>query len=239
MDGFTKEQTPECGVCRFKISCFYGKLDAGAQKAWGNLRLARKFKDGEEIYSESQQPQGVYTVCKGRVKIFSTDAKGQQLITWIRHPGETFGHIALFSENEYSCGGRTMGETVLSFVNKKKLEDFLDRHPGTYKLFLHKIAVEMHSLQLKLKDTAYKSAHSKVARALINAISYKSKDTSTPAIHGLKRTEIAEITGLALETVVRTLAEFEKRHIIKREPKSIRILECGLLTKIADPHSKK
>ena len=129
-----------------------------------------------------------------------------------------------------------MGDTVLSFVSTKKLEDFLDKHPGTYKLFLHKIATEMHSLQLKLNDTAYKPARSKVARALINAISYRSKDTSTPAIHGLKRTEIAEITGLALETVVRTLAELEKRHVIKREPKAIKILDAALLTKIADPH---
>jgi len=239
MDGFTKEQTPECGICRFKTSCFYSKLDADAQKAWNQLRLARKFKDDEDIYSEAQQPQGVFTVCKGRVKIFSTDAKGQQMITWIRHPGETFGHIALFSESDYACNGMAMGDTVLSFVNKKKLEDFLDKHPGTYKLFLHKIATEMHSLQLKLKDTAYKSARSKVARALINAISYKSKDTATPAIHGLKRTEIAEITGLALETVVRTLAELEKRQVIKREPKAIKILDCAILTRIADPHSRK
>jgi len=236
MDGFTKEQAPECGVCRFKGSCLFSKLDAEAQKAWSGLRLARKFKAEDEIYSEAQQPQGVYTVCKGRVKIFSTDAKGQQMITWIRHPGETFGHIALFSKMEYFCNGRAMGDTVLSFVSTKKLEDFLDKHPGTYKLFLHKIATEMHSLQLKLNDTAYKPARSKVARALINAISYRSKDTSTPAIHGLKRTEIAEITGLALETVVRTLAELEKRHVIKREPKAIKILDAALLTKIADPH---
>jgi len=113
MDGFTKEQTPECGVCRFKTDCFYSKLGAEAQKAWTELRLARKFRDEEDIYSESQQPQGVYTVCKGRVKIYSTDAKGQQMITWIRHPGETFGHIALFSEYEYSCSGRAMGLSLI------------------------------------------------------------------------------------------------------------------------------
>ena len=239
MDGFTKEQAPDCGICRFKANCIYVHLDAEAQKGWNALRLAHKFKDEDEIYSQSEQPQGLFTVCKGRVKIFSTDAKGQQMITWIRHPGETFGHIALFSGNDYYCDGRTMGETTLSFVSRKKLEEFMDKHPKTYKLFLFKLANEMHAMQLRLNDTAYKSARSKVARALINAISYKSKDTSTPAIHGLKRTEIAEITGLALETVVRTLADLEKRHIIKREPKAIKLLDCALLTRIADPHSKK
>jgi CRP/FNR family transcriptional regulator len=239
MHRFTKDKAPDCGVCRFKASCFYNKLDAQAQKAWNALKFGCKFGDDETIYNEAQQPQGVYTVCKGRAKVFSTDAKGQQMITWIRHPGETFGHIALFSENDYFCNSRAMGETILSFVDKKSLEQFLNDHPKTYKLFLHKVATEMRTLQLKLKDTAYKPARSKVARALLNAISYKSKDTERPAIFGLKRTEIAEITGLALETVVRTLADLEKRNIIKREAKSIKILDHDTLVRVADPHSKR
>jgi CRP/FNR family transcriptional regulator len=239
MDRFTKNQAPDCGSCRFKAVCFYNKLDAQAQKSWNAIKVGRKFADEEGIYNEFQQPLGVYTVCKGRAKVFSADAKGQQMITWIRHPGETFGHIALFSENDYFCNSRAMGDTILSFVDKKSLEHFLNEHPKTYKLFLHKVATEMRGLQLKLKDTAYKPARSKVARALINAISYKSKDTSSPAIHGLKRTEIAEITGLALETVVRTLAELEKRSVIKREAKSIKILDYQTLLRVADPHAKK
>ena len=239
MERFTKDQAPDCAVCRFKVNCVYSRLDAQAQKAWNKLKLARKFSDEESIYNECQQPLGTYTVCKGRAKVFSTDAKGQQMITWIRHPGETFGHIALFAENEYFCNSRAMGETVLSFVDKKSLEHFLDENPKAYRLFLHKVASELHTLQIKLKDTAYKPARSKVARALINAISYKSKDTSAPAIHGLKRTEIAEITGLALETVVRTLAELEKRSIIKRETKAIKILDYPTLVRVADPHAKK
>ena len=239
MDRFTKQQAPDCITCRFKPNCFVVRLDAETQKVWNSLKLGRKFTDEEQIYAECQPPQGVYTVCKGRAKVFSTDAKGQQLINWIRHPGDTFGHIALFAEDQYFCNSEAMGDTILSFVDKKNLETFLDKHPQTYKIFLRKIAKELHSLQLKLNDTAYKPARSKVARALINAISYKSKNTTNPAIHGLKRTEIAEITGLALETVVRTLAEMEKRSIIKRETKSIKILDYPTLVKIADPHAKK
>jgi len=239
MDRFTKQQAPDCINCRFKPNCFVVRLDPETQTEWNALKLGRKFADEEEIYAECQKPLGIYTVCKGRAKVFSTDAKGQQMITWIRHPGDTFGHIALFSENEYFCNSRAMGDTILSYVETKKFEEFLNRHPKVYKIFLRKIANEMRALQLKLKDTAYKPARSKVAKALINAVSYKSKNTAAPAIHGLKRTEIAEITGLALETVVRTLADLEKRNVIKREIKAIKILDYPTLVRIADPHAKK
>ncbi len=212
-------------------------MEPAAQKVWNNIRSAAVFSTNHDIYAESQKPEGVFVICRGRAKVFTTDAKGQQLITWIRHPGEMFGHIALFSRKDYLCNGRTMGATTLSFVDNKTLNEFLNSFPKTYPLLLHTISNELRAIQLKLKDTAYKPAKSKVAMALIKAISYKSKNTSAPAIHGLKRTEIAEITGLALETVVRALAELEKKKVIKRETKAIKILDYNSLAKLAGAQS--
>lgn len=238
MTGFSKKDQTNCFKCNFKASCFFQHLDPAAQKVWNDIRLSRPFGDDDDIYAESQKPCGIFVVCRGRVKVFTTDIKGQQMITWIRHPGEIFGHIALFSQNEYLCNGKVMGDAVLSYIDGKTLGEFLNAYPKTYLLFLHKIANEVRDIQLKLNDTAYKPAKSKVAQSLINTISFKSKNTDKPAIHGLTRTEIAEITGLALETVVRTLAELEKNKIIKREPKAIKILNYHALARIANPHAK-
>jgi CRP-like cAMP-binding protein len=239
MNGFTKDASPDCISCRFKSSCIFSHLEPGAQKLWNDIKTSRRFTDDDEVYPEGQDPAGIYVVCKGRAKVMSSDARGQQLINWIRHPGETFGHIAYFAQTPYTSNCLAMNDTLISFLDKKRLDGLLDTWPKTYKIFLHKLAGEMRAIQHKLKDTAYKPARSKVARALINAISYKSKDTTAPAIHGLKRTEIAEITGLALETVVRTLQDLEKRHILKRELKSIKILDYATLAKVADPHARK
>ncbi len=239
MNRFTNASVPGCQACRFRSSCFYDRLEPAAQKIWNKVRTAAEFATERNVYSEGEMPKGIYVICKGRVKVFTTDNRGQQLITWIRHPGEIFGHIALFSQFEYRCSGRAMGPTVLSFIDAKALHELLDAYPKTYLLLLRTIATELRIVQHKLKDTAYQPARSKVATALINAISYSSKDTPAPAIHGLKRTEIAEITGLALETVVRALAELEKKHIIKRETKAINILDYPALMKLAGFHPSK
>ncbi|HOW89532.1 MAG TPA: Crp/Fnr family transcriptional regulator [Elusimicrobiales bacterium] len=239
MSRFSKTGVPDCRTCRFKPSCFYDHLDPAAQKAWNKVRSAAEFSADQTVYSEGEMPEGIYVICKGRVKIFTTDSRGQQLITWIRHPGELFGHIALFSQCEYRCSGKSMGHTVLSLIDSKSLSAFLDAHPGTYPLLLRTIATELRMVQDRLKDTAYQPAKSKVAATLIRAISYKSKGTASPAIHGLKRTEIAEITGLALETVVRALAELEKSRVIKREAKAIKILDYPVLSRLAGFHPSK
>jgi CRP/FNR family transcriptional regulator len=233
MAGFLKSEAPDCFSCSFKPFCFSDHLEPDAQKAWNDIRSARRFKDDEDIYAECDKPAGIFVVCKGRAKVFTTDIKGRQLIIWIRRPGEIFGHIALFAAGDYLCNARSMGDTTLSYIDAKVLGEFLNSYPGTYSLFLNKIANEVRTIQLKLKDTAYKPAGSKVALALINAVSFRSGNTAAPAIYGLKRTEIAEITGLALETVVRALAELEKKKIIKRENKAIKILDYPVLSRIA------
>ena len=239
MNGYTKEAGYDCPTCRFRANCLFSSLETGAQKAWISAKVSRKFQDNEEIYSEGQAPEGMFVVCKGRAKVMSSDARGQQLINRISHPGETFGHIAYFANTEYTSTCLAMNDTVISFFDRKHLDALLENWPKTCRLFLCKLALEMRSMQHKIKDTAYKPARSKVARALLNAISFKTRNTPNPAIHGLKRTEIAEITGLALETVVRTLQDMEKRQIIKRELKAIKILDYQTLVKIADPHAKK
>ncbi len=239
MISFTKNTAPDCFSCKFKPSCFCDRMEPAAQKTWNDIRLAANFPAAHDIYAQSHLPEGIFIVCKGRTKIFSSDAKGSQMIHSICHPGGIFGHIALFSRNKYICNSRTMGPATLSYIDAAALNKFFKTYPETYPLLLHKISNELRALQLKLNDTAYKPAKAKVAQALINTISYKSKNTAVPAIHGLQRTEIAEITGLALETVVRALAELEKKKIIKRESKAIKILDYATLARMADPHAKK
>lgn len=234
---FQKSAAPDCGACTFRKSCLFDGLSASAQKTWKDLRSGRHFRDGEAVFSETQKPTGMYVVCKGRVKVYSTDSKGQQFITWIRHPGEVFGHIAVFADGEHVCSAEAMGSATLSHIDTRALNSFMSGHSAElYPLMLKRVSKELRSVQMRLKDTAYKPAKSKVAETLIKSISYKSKNTPNPVIYGLKRTEIAEITGLALETVVRTLAEFEKKKYIRRELKSLHVLDLPTLQKIAGHH---
>lgn len=230
---FSKENVPNCNDCKFRLDCIYSLLSHEAQKKWNEIRTASKFSDKAPIYTEGSIPEGIYVVCMGRVKISSTDFQGQQMITWIRHPAEIFGHIALFSEKEFHCNAESMRNSLISFIDRKKFQDFMGSYTEVASIMMKKMAVENRTMQLKLKDTAYKPAKSKIAHTLIKHISFKSRNTPNPTIYGLKRTEIAELTGLALETVVRTLSELEKKKIIKRSPSYIKILDYDALCKIS------
>ncbi len=230
---FSKVNLPDCNECKFRFDCIYSQLSPEARKDWNESRLSDNLSNKSIIYSEGTMPQGLYVVCMGRVKIYNTDSQGQQMIIWIRRPAEIFGHIALFSDKGFDCNAEAMGDIKLSFINKSNIERMIIKYPKIASIMLKKMSIENRIMQLKLKDTAYKSAKSRIAHTLIKHISFKSKNTPTPTIYGLKRTEIAELTGLALETVVRTLSDLEKKNIIKRSPNHIRITDYQTLLKIS------
>ncbi|MCG2724907.1 MAG: Crp/Fnr family transcriptional regulator [Elusimicrobia bacterium] len=233
---FKNNKKIDCLKCIFQKNCVFNDLDLKTKIEWNSLKRAASCENGHLIYKEGEKPTDIFIVCGGRVKIFTTDSKGQQMITWIHHPGKTFGHISLFAENDYRCNAECMGKTIISAIDQKSFRYLLDSYPKLYMLFLKSISADICVMELNLKDTAYKPAKVKIANTLLKSISFKSKDTTYPTIYGLKRTEIAEITGLALETVVRALAAMEKNKIIKREAKYIKILNLAKLHKISDTH---
>ena len=227
------EVVSNCQKCKFLKNCIFDQLSLAAKNQWVRIIKILKFQNEEMIYNEGEKPENVFVVCKGRVKVYSTDYTGQQLIIWIRYPGEMFGHLAIFSEKEYYCNAQAMGETFIAKINRNDFMEFLKKFPEMYEILVRKMAMDNRILQIKLQESAYKPAKAKVAHTLIKHISYKTKNSDQPYIYGLKRREIAEITGLAIETVVRVLSNFEKNKIIQRSTNYIKILDYPKLLKIS------
>ncbi len=79
-----------------------------------------------------------------------------------------------------------MGKTLVSEMDIKSFKKFLNAQPKLYHFLLKKLSQDLIELQGSLKDTAYKPAKVKIANTLLKSISFKSKDTNSPTIHGLK-----------------------------------------------------
>lgn len=230
--GFSKQEAPNCDLCKFRNNCFYNFIDRQSQKAWKELRVANRFKSGDSLFYEGEKPSGIYAICQGRIKIYKTSRGGQQLITRIEYPGDLVGHIALFAGGNYKSNAECMGDTVVSFVEYKPFCRFLEEYPRACIALLQALAKDILVGDAKARDIAYKPAKVRMADVLIKSVSARSKGTSKPIVYGIKRRELAEMAGLTVETAVRTLADFERNKLIKRENKAIIILDMEKLDTI-------
>ena len=219
---FSKREAPNCEWCRYKSNCLYSLLGAkDAKKAWREMRVANAFKSGEVIFHEGTPPIGVYVVCTGRIKIYKSSRAGHQLITRIESPGDLVGHITLLAKDGgYTGTAEALEPSVVSLVDEKTFVDFLARFPEASRALLRETARDVRRGENKARDIAFKPARGRMADTLLRI-----KRPGKPAvIHGFKRRDLAEMSGLTIETTVRLLKDFESRGLIQKKEKDLLIL---------------
>lgn len=225
---FSKREAPNCDWCPYKKNCLYELLDAkDAKKVWRDMRLASPFKSGEVIFHEGTHPQGVYVVCKGRVKIYKSSRTGHQLITRVESPGDLVGHITLLAKDgPYTGTAEALEPSVVSMVDEKTFKDFLARFPGASLALLREVARDVRRGENKARDIAFKPARARLADILTRMMK---PAKPVPVVAGLKRRDLAEMAGLTIETTVRLLKDLEERGILRKREKDLVILnEEGL-----------
>lgn len=220
---FTQKEAPNCPRCPFRADCFYELIDAKAQKEWIKMRVAHTFRKGDVVFFEGQRPPGLYVVCTGRVKIFKTSRGGQQLLSRIEQAGDLLGHRALLANENYASTAEAMDQSTISLVDEKRFEKFLLENPRAAMALLRAMAKDIRAGEDKARDIAYKSARARMAGILLK-FAEKAK-RGKPSVRGLRRKDLAEMSGLTIETTVRTLQAFEKKGYVRRKEKEIEILD--------------
>ena len=229
--GYSKKEAPNCDWCPYKKSCFYELItDKQSKRAWREMRLANRFKSGETVFYEGEQPRGLFVVCKGKVKIHKSSRTGQQLITRIESPGDLLGHISLLAQGAYTSNAEALEESVVSMIDEKSFLDFLVKFPRSALALLRALAHDVRRGENKARDIAFKPARGRLADSLLRMmVSGKPR----PIVAGLKRKDLAEMSGLTIETTVRLLNDFGKRGVLKKRERDLVILNEDQLRTLA------
>jgi len=228
----------DCNVCRFKLQCLYSKITSQITRVrWNELKRTRIYQKNESIFNEGEIPNSFFCVCKGRVKITKSSSSGDSIIIGIRNPGMMFGYACLCRDSSYITSSKAMNESLISVFHKDVWTDLLKSDFEFSIELMRLFCAEIGNLQTRLATMAYQSAEEKIASVLLNHISFTTQSTPTPTVYNIKRNEIAELCGLRVETVVRTLQKLERKKIIKRESHAIKILQIKQLIELKGENS--
>ncbi|MFI5361220.1 MAG: Crp/Fnr family transcriptional regulator [Elusimicrobiota bacterium] len=220
---YSRRDAPNCDWCPFKKNCFYELLgNKDAKKAFRELRLANAFKRGEVVFHEGANPQGLYVVCTGKVKIYKSSRTGQQLTTRVESPGDLLGHISLLAdEGPYAATSEALEPSVVSMIDAKSFFDFLARFPVAATALMKELARDVRRGENKARDIAFKPARGRLADTLLRMMIPRKPH---PIVAGIKRRDLAEMAGLTIETTVRLLKDFEERQLLRKKDKDLVIV---------------
>ncbi len=96
-------------------------------------RIIKKYKNGDMVFSENSECDGMYIIDSGRVRVFKTVGQGAQkkeIELCTLGAKAMFGEMAMIDENRRSASVQAVEPTVCTVISKKVFEDQLAHIPA-------------------------------------------------------------------------------------------------------------
>jgi len=178
-------------------------IDINTLLAWG--AVYKKVARGEVIFSEGSECSYYNQLVSGTVKWVNIDEEGKEYIQTIIEPGECFGELPLFDDAVYAASAIADEDVVLIRLRKITFLQLIKESHEIHFSFTRLLAKRVRFKFLILKSIAYHAPEARIA-ALLNYLKKENKNFCANCNQlKLTRQQIADMTGLRVETVIRTM----------------------------------
>ena len=184
---------------------FFKDLNPDEIKRLEAISILKKYKKGEFLFIEGEEPKWLHLLIKGSLKLYKTGSKGREIFM---HQFSGMGFVAELANFENikfpATALFTTGGEVLKMDYEKFYGEFLCNPKVSLSIIKSltqklKIASEVIHQELVL------SSEAKVARFLIQ---------NADLFDTLKHIQIASILNIAPETFSRILAKFKAHNLV-------------------------
>ncbi|MGN6602757.1 MAG: response regulator [Ginsengibacter sp.] len=186
-------------------------------------RNVNKYRKKQIVFSEGNRPAFLFFVQKGKVKTYKTNDLGKQLVTGIYKENDFLGYLGLLQNENYKHTAVAMEDTELVIVPRKDFEELIGSNHEVSRKFIEILARNVSEFETKLLSLAYNSLRKKVADALLSLYDKYEGQQENFEIR-ITRDNLAGIAGTALESLIRTLADFKHEKLIDIKEGTIIIL---------------
>jgi len=178
-------------------------IDINTLLAWG--AVYKKVTRGEVIFSEGAVCSYYNQLVSGIVKWVNIDEEGKEYIQTMIEPGECFGEIPLFDDGVYAASAIADEDAVIIRLRKVTFLQLIKENNEIHFSFTKILAKRVRFKFLLLKSIAYHAPEVRIA-ALLNYLKKENKNFCTNCNQlKLTRQQIADMTGLRVETVIRSM----------------------------------
>jgi len=184
-------------------------IDIDTLLAWG--ATYRKVKAGEIIFKEGSCLSFYYQLVSGKLRWVNINEEGKEFIQFMIDPGECFGELPLFDGMPYAATAIAEEDAVVIRLHQSTfyqlLKDNFEIHFAFSKLLTQMLRFKF----LVLKEMACHDPEQRIS-ALLNYFRETHKNICSKCNQlQLTRQQIADMTGLRVETVIRVIRHLQEK----------------------------
>ena len=184
------------------------QIDIDLIFTWG--AVAKKYQRDEILFYENDKALFYYQIIDGAVKMFNINEDGKEFTQGIFYKGSSFGEPPLFIDESYPSNAIATKESTIIKLSKDKLFYILDEYPKISQSFLKLMATRIFDKSVSSKQIINQKPEFRIKSFLENYKKRNDISSSEKILIPFTRQEIADFTGLRVETVIRTLSQMKK-----------------------------
>lgn len=164
----------------------------------------------EYIINEDESALFYFQVISGTVKMSSYSENGQEFIQGIFKEGDSFGEPALFGSFNYPNNAIATEKSEIARLPKDLFFELLREHFEIHQKFNALLSNRLRYKAILLKEiSSYYPDH--VIMTLLKYLRDNSRESDVEMFYvPYTRQQIADMTGLRVETVIRTVKKLQK-----------------------------
>lgn len=226
-----KEQYTGCTISPFKCRCFE-KLTKEEQKQLEERSAVVKYRKGEIICKQGSFASHVMYMEHGLAKVYLDDGLNQ-LVLKIIPEGNLLGLSSLSDENnKFQYSAMAYIDSEIKQIDIQFFKQMLVQNPAFSKEVIDIMGSNSSQINGRFFCLTHKQSYGRLADILLCLSDriFKNKEFLLP----LSRKDLAELSGMSSETVIRMLKKFHDDKLILLNGKQFRILDYDRLKRISE-----
>lgn len=221
----------DCKNCQ-KRNNIFALLSDEELKLVNQHRYEVTFNKSEIIFKQGSPLTHVACITEGLVKIYIEGLNKRNLILSFAKPVQMIGGPGMFVDYQHHFSVAAVEETTACLVDAKIIEELIESNTHfACDLMKHTNQISIGNFK-KFIHLTQKQMHGRIAEALI--LLQDEIYGRNPFLLSLSRQDLADLTAMSKENVIRVIKSFKDQEFIKVDGNVIEILNKQELVRISE-----
>ena len=176
------------------------------------------YKKGQIIYAEHEEPENLWCLLEGKVKMYKSGIGDRIQILRLYRPVQYFGYQAY----------------VIGCIPMKVVENLIRKNNDVAMFFIQELSRNLGGSDTKIVNLTQKHIRGRLAEALLLlADNYGLEDDDATLKIYMSREDLANLSNMTTSNAIRTLTAFMAEKLILVDGRRIKLLNESQLRKIS------
>lgn len=178
--------------------------------------LQKKYTKGEILFKEGDLPAHYFQIISGEVKMCNFNDDGREFTQGIFHNKQSFGEPPLFLNRMYPANAIAVSDCELFVLAKPLFLDLLKENASVSISIIENLAQRLHYKSVMAAEISSQEPEHRLLKLIDYSVKFFKTEKETEGYRiDLTRQQMADLTGLRVETVIRAIKALEKKNEIK------------------------